>query len=65
MASSTSALTGLTWGGVQYPWQSVRVLVPLILGLFGIVGFMVYEALVPNEPTIPLRLLKNRTTLCG
>ncbi|GJJ12614.1 hypothetical protein Clacol_006857 [Clathrus columnatus] len=32
IAASTSALLGLTWAGVQFPWSSARVLVPLILG---------------------------------
>lgn len=65
MGSSTAALLGLTWGGVQYPWSSARVLVPLILGFVGIICFMIYEALVPMEPTVPWRVLNNRTTVSG
>ncbi|PSR83956.1 hypothetical protein PHLCEN_2v5560 [Hermanssonia centrifuga] len=62
---STAALLGLTWGGVQYEWSSANVLVPLILGLFVIAGFMVYEAAIPAEPTMPWRILNNRTTISG
>ncbi|KAI0709719.1 iron permease [Earliella scabrosa] len=65
IGSSTSALLGLTWGGIQYPWNSAQVLVPLIVGFVGIFAWVIYEVLVPVEPTIPFRLLNNRTTLSG
>ena len=65
MGSTASALLGLTWGGIQYPWHSVQVLVPLVVGFVGICGWVVYEMLVPDEPTIPFKLLMNRTTLSG
>ncbi|KAL9715560.1 hypothetical protein Ac2012v2_000001 [Leucoagaricus gongylophorus] len=65
VASATSVLLGLTWGGVRFPWSSASVLVPLILGLAGIASFAVYETFVPVEPTMPIRLLKNRTSVSG
>lgn len=55
--SSTSAvILGLTWGGVQYPWMSYHVLVPLILGATGIVGFLAYEFLLASHPMVPRHL---------
>ena len=36
IASFTSFLMGLTWGGVQVPWSSFRTLVPLQIGILGI-----------------------------
>ena len=65
VASATSVLLGLTWGGVRSPWSSVSVLLPLILGLVGVIAFVVYEAFMPVEPTMPIRLLKNRTSISG
>ncbi|RDB26872.1 Efflux pump FUS6 [Hypsizygus marmoreus] len=65
VASTTSVLLGLTWGGIRFPWSSASVLVPLILGLAGIAAFVVYEAFVPVEPTMPIRLLRNRTSISG
>ncbi|PPR05628.1 hypothetical protein CVT26_009350 [Gymnopilus dilepis] len=65
IASTTSVLLGLTWGGVRFPWSSARVLVPLIVGLAGVASFVVYEAFVPVEPTLPIRLLRNRTSVSG
>jgi len=65
MASTTSAMLGLTWGGAQYSWGSYHILVPLILGLAGLVVFMVYEAFVPADPMVPFTLLSKRTTSSG
>ncbi|KAI0750013.1 iron permease [Daedaleopsis nitida] len=65
IGSTTSALLGITWGGIQYPWNSACVLAPLIIGFIGLVAWVLYEILVPTEPTIPFRLLTNRTSLSG
>nr|VWO96716.1 DHA14-like major facilitator [Ganoderma boninense] len=65
MGSTTSALLGLTWGGIQFAWSSAQVLAPLIIGFVGLGAWVVYEIYVPVEPTIPFRLLTNRTTLSG
>lgn len=65
IAGTTLAILGLTWGGTKYPWDSAHVLVPLILGLALIGVFVVYEAYVPKVPTIPFKVLNNRTTYSG
>jgi len=64
VASVVAVLIALTWGGTEYPWSSWRTLVPLILGLVGIAAFLAIEStrLIP-EPTMPLRLFSNRTSL--
>ncbi|EIW62181.1 iron permease [Trametes versicolor FP-101664 SS1] len=61
-AGSTLALLGLTWGGVSYPWDSAHVAVPLVIGLFLIGLFVVYEVCIPVEPTFPLQVVANRTS---
>ncbi|GAW18775.1 hypothetical protein ANO14919_082570 [Xylariales sp. No.14919] len=63
-ASVTSILIALAWAGVVYPWSSYHVLVPLILGFSGIIGFIFFEGsrFAPQAPTIPLRLFSNRTS---
>ncbi|CAG9936321.1 unnamed protein product [Clonostachys rosea f. rosea IK726] len=64
MASSVSVLIALTWAGPIYPWYDARVLVPLLVGLAGLVGFCVYEGSgIPETPVIPLRLFPNRTSI--
>ncbi|KIP03761.1 hypothetical protein PHLGIDRAFT_77024 [Phlebiopsis gigantea 11061_1 CR5-6] len=65
IASSSSTVIGLTWGGVKFPWTSAHVLVPLIVGLLGLVGSMVYEATFARVPLVPIALISNRTSLSG
>lgn len=62
MASATSFLIPLTWGGVMYSWSSWRTLVPLFLGAIGILAFCLYEAKIATVTILPLALFKNRTT---
>jgi hypothetical protein len=62
-ASSTSLLLGLTFGGVNFPWKSYHVLVPLILGGLGLVGVLVFESLVPKHPMIRVQVFSNRAAL--
>ena len=59
IAATTSFLIPLTWGGVQYPWGSWHTLVPLLIGVVGLVGFTIYESYIAAEPTIRLSLLKS------
>lgn len=64
VASVVAVLIALTWGGTEYSWVSFRTLMPLVLGLVGIGAFLWLEStdFVP-EPTMPLRLFSNRTSL--
>lgn len=50
---------------MEYPWSSARTLVPLIVGVVGLVVFLAYEAYLAKEPTVPIHLLQNRTSLSG
>lgn len=52
MGSSSACSIALTWGGVQYNWTSFRVLVPLIIGLLGLVVFLLYESRVAKNPIV-------------
>ena len=63
MASATSLLMSTSWGNVMYPWSSWRTIVPLIIGLAGLVCFAVYEGTVPSEPIVRLIIFKQRTAL--
>lgn len=65
VGSTTSFLIPLTWGGVMYPWTSWRTLVPLIIGIVGLIIFGVYERYVPAEPLLPASLFSNRTIVLG
>lgn len=65
VASTTSFLIPITWAGVMYPWSSWRVLVPMIIGIVGLIGFGIYERYVPAEPLLPRSLFHNRTINLG
>ncbi len=63
VGSTTSFLIPLTWGGVQYAWISWRTLVPLIIGVLGLITFVLYEKFVAAEPLIRLSIFGNRTAV--
>ncbi|THG99353.1 hypothetical protein EW145_g7284 [Phellinidium pouzarii] len=65
IASTTAVVIALTWGGIKFAWTSANVLVPLILGLFGLGGFVWYEFYVPTHPVLPFQVLSSRTSLSG
>ncbi|KAK0512068.1 hypothetical protein JMJ35_005196 [Cladonia borealis] len=60
-ASTTSFLMPVSWGGVMFAWSSFRTLVPLILGICGLLAFCIYDGYVVKTPLIPLGILNNRT----
>ncbi|KAI0013524.1 major facilitator superfamily domain-containing protein [Xylariaceae sp. FL0662B] len=63
IASTVSVLYALATGGTQSPWSSWKVLVPLVLGLFGFALFAAFEIWgFSAEPVMPPRLFANRTS---
>jgi drug/metabolite transporter (DMT)-like permease len=46
IASSTSTILALTWGGVTYSWSSWKIIVPLAVGLVGLAFSFWFEACV-------------------
>ncbi|KAJ7141915.1 major facilitator superfamily domain-containing protein [Mycena crocata] len=65
VASTASIVLALTWAGIQFPWSSAKVLVPLILGFLGLGAFLVYETLVAEFPIVPVSILGSRTAFSG
>jgi MFS family permease len=59
LASTTGFLIPVTWGGVQYPWDSWRTLVPLIVCAAGMVAFVVYIEFFAVNPLIRTSVFKN------
>ncbi len=47
----------------MYSWQSWRTLVPLILGLAGLVAFVLYSAYLSVEPLIRRSLFNSSTAI--
>lgn len=65
IAGTTLAIVGLAFGGIRFPWVSVQVLAPLIIGVVVIGLFIVYEKYIPSEPAVPWEIISNRTTFGG
>lgn len=68
IAGTVAMLVALAGAGTQYSWASWRTLVPLLLGLFGLVLFAAWEVLAgswfPGRALVmPPRLFRHRTSL--
>jgi len=47
----------------MYDWSSWRTLVPLVLGIFGIIGFIIYSVYISTEPLIRGTLFNTPTAI--
>ena len=56
VASTTSLMIPITWGGVMFAWNAWQTLVPLLLGAAGIISFALYERFVALEPLMRLSI---------
>jgi EmrB/QacA subfamily drug resistance transporter len=62
VGSVTSFLIPISWGGIQYPWDSWRTTTPLAASAAGMILFIAYENFLAEETTIPLNIFRNSTT---
>jgi MFS family permease len=62
--SMISILLGLVMGGIQHPWSSWRIIVPLVLGGIGWIVFHIQQSFA-TTPSVPIRLFSNRTSAVG
>lgn len=60
-ASLTALLIAITWGGVQYSWESFQTFLPLILGVLGILAALAWEKWVAKHPFLRLGLFNSRS----
>ena len=64
VASVVAVLIALSWAGTVYAWSTFRIIVPLVLGFAGFAIFLWYEqSKFCKEPTMPIHLFSNRTSL--
>ncbi|KIW34204.1 hypothetical protein, variant [Cladophialophora immunda] len=49
ISSATSFLIAISWGGTTYAWNHWRTLVPLLVGLAGLVATMIWERFGAKE----------------
>ncbi|KZT52008.1 iron permease [Calocera cornea HHB12733] len=63
---STLVIVALVEGGINHPWNSFQILVPLIVGLALLGLFLVYEFYwCIGEHMVPFDILSNRASLSG
>ncbi|KAI1805390.1 MFS general substrate transporter [Daldinia bambusicola] len=60
LAGVTILMLGLTWGGSEYPWDSVAVIVTLVLGFLLCVAFVLWQWRGPKFPLVPLHIFKSK-----
>ncbi|KAI0739191.1 Mfs1.1 [Daedaleopsis nitida] len=65
IGSASSCIIALTWAGIQYPWSSVQVIVPLVIGLVGLPAALLYDKYIATHPIVPTSIINNRTSLAG
>ncbi|KAK5801395.1 major facilitator superfamily domain-containing protein [Linnemannia elongata] len=54
-------LLSTNWGGNEYAWNSVQIIVPYVVGGLFLLAFLYVEAKVAVEPIMPYRLFRNRS----
>jgi hypothetical protein len=42
----------LTFGGINFPWSSAHILAPLVIGLVGLIFFIIYDAIWAMYPLV-------------
>ena len=65
MTSLSVLIIGLVWGGQQYAWKSPHVIATLVVGGVGLIAWYIIEKYYSEYPTVPFKLLLNRTTFIG
>ncbi|KAF2083828.1 MFS general substrate transporter, partial [Saccharata proteae CBS 121410] len=65
VASTTSLLIPITWGGTLYPWISPHTLVPLLLSLLGFLLFTLWSRYLSPRPILPSTLFLTPTSLAN
>ena len=65
VSSTCSFLIGLTWGGSEFPWSSWRTLVPINIGLAGIIGTIIWERCAASRPFVRLELFTSYSALAA
>ncbi|KAI1638288.1 major facilitator superfamily transporter [Biscogniauxia mediterranea] len=63
-SSATSFLVAISWGGSQYAWDSAQTLVPLIIGVGGLLVTVIYESNCAKHPFLRRSLYHDMTSAC-
>jgi MFS family permease len=61
LASTCSLLIGIIWGGEQYPWNSWQTLLPILVGILGLMAALLWEVYGTSAPFLCLSLFSIRS----
>jgi MFS family permease len=61
----TSFLVGLSWGGIQHPWDSVATLAPILAGLFALVVFCWWQRFAQPHSLLPMSIFYNWSAIAA
>ncbi|KAK8933021.1 Efflux pump dotC [Metarhizium anisopliae] len=59
-AGMTIFILGMTWGGREYPWNSVQVITTMVIGVVVSIGFVLWQWKGPKYPLVPLHIFKSK-----
>ncbi|KAI1121765.1 MFS general substrate transporter [Nemania abortiva] len=62
ITSILALLIGLVIGGIEFPWSSWRIILPISLGVAGWAAFHLHQHFIAKFPSVPTRLFANRTS---
>jgi MFS family permease len=65
LGGMTSFLVGLSWGGIQHPWDSAATLAPIVLGLFALLVFGFWQCYVKPHSLLPLSIFCNWSAIAA
>lgn len=65
VAAASAIIIGLSWGGIDYPWDSPATYGPIAGGVVGLGVFFLLEATVATCPTVPIETLTHRNCFFG
>jgi len=63
VASLTSFLSAISWGGIVFEWDDWRTVLPLVVGVVGLGSWVVYEEMVAQTPMVPMEIMRNQTAV--
>ncbi len=59
----TSFLIGISWAGMQFEWGSVQTMVPMVVGVAGVIIAVVWEFYGAREPVLRRSIFCSPTAL--
>jgi hypothetical protein len=63
--SLSSLLFGIASGGVTRSWSSGATVAPMVIGVVGLIGFVLLEIYVAERPMIPVEVFKSHNAKIG